>query len=312
MLRGPLSDPQYRPRFSGHETFPLRYGWLKKAFDAVEQSNPGEDNKWVFNREDAIARFGVGKNMVASMRHWAMSAGILHEANDRIRSTDLGMALFSDKGIDPFMEHPATLWIVHWELAGKPTKTTWYWAFNYFPDSAFDRENLANSVISVAGDMGWPRAAESTIKKDVACFIRTYVSQELNSSLSHEDGLESPLAELGLIAQEPRGSGFRFSRGPKETLGLGAFCYGLNDFWSDRFNYANTLTLETLAFEPGSPGRVFLLDEAELIEMMFRLEEITHGRYSWTESAGLKQLSRQNALSNTELFDLLKHDYESK
>ena len=34
MTRGPLYEPDYKPQFSGHETFPLRYGWLKKAFDA--------------------------------------------------------------------------------------------------------------------------------------------------------------------------------------------------------------------------------------------------------------------------------------
>ena len=35
----PFHDPNYRPQFSGHETFPLRYGWLKKAFDQVAETN---------------------------------------------------------------------------------------------------------------------------------------------------------------------------------------------------------------------------------------------------------------------------------
>ncbi len=34
MARGPLYQDKYRPQFSGHETFPLRYGWLKKAVEA--------------------------------------------------------------------------------------------------------------------------------------------------------------------------------------------------------------------------------------------------------------------------------------
>ena len=41
MLRGPLYGDDYRPQFSGHETFPLRYGWLKKAFDAVLGTEDG-------------------------------------------------------------------------------------------------------------------------------------------------------------------------------------------------------------------------------------------------------------------------------
>ena len=35
MLRGRLYEDDYKPKLSGHETFPLRYGWLKKAFDAA-------------------------------------------------------------------------------------------------------------------------------------------------------------------------------------------------------------------------------------------------------------------------------------
>ena len=79
MRRGPLYRDDYRPRLSGHETFPLRYGWLKKAFDAVENSADPEGAKSVFHADDAIARFGVGKNMVASIRHWATVAGVIDD-----------------------------------------------------------------------------------------------------------------------------------------------------------------------------------------------------------------------------------------
>ena len=54
--RGPLYESESRPLFSGHETFPLRYGWLKKAFDAVAAVEADEKNKSVFLGDDAIAR----------------------------------------------------------------------------------------------------------------------------------------------------------------------------------------------------------------------------------------------------------------
>ena len=60
MVRGPLYQNNYRPQLSGHETFPLRYGWLKKAFDAIDATE-ADANKAVFLGEDAIARFGVGQ-----------------------------------------------------------------------------------------------------------------------------------------------------------------------------------------------------------------------------------------------------------
>ena len=34
----------------------------------------------VFLADDAIARFGVGKNMVASIRHWATFAGVISDS----------------------------------------------------------------------------------------------------------------------------------------------------------------------------------------------------------------------------------------
>ena len=43
MARGPLFQDTYRPQFSGHETFPPRYGWLKKAFDAVRVTKEHTD-----------------------------------------------------------------------------------------------------------------------------------------------------------------------------------------------------------------------------------------------------------------------------
>ena len=39
--------------FSGHETFPFRYPWLKKGFDAV-RTDP-----LIFQQDDAITSLGV-------------------------------------------------------------------------------------------------------------------------------------------------------------------------------------------------------------------------------------------------------------
>ena len=101
MLRGPLYQEDYRPQFSGHETFPLRYGWLKKAFDEVLKTEDSEKNRTVFSGEDAIARFGVGKNMVASMRHWATVMGVIRDTTvkGRTETTQLGRCLFGRDGL---------------------------------------------------------------------------------------------------------------------------------------------------------------------------------------------------------------------
>lgn len=310
MLRGPLYRDDYRPQLSGHETFPLRYGWLKKAFDAVRETEGDPDNRLVFSGEDAIARFGVGKNMVASMRHWALAAGVLTaHASGNVATTPLGRHLFADDGLDPYMEHPATSWLVHWHLCGRPNKTTWFWAFNHHPATFFERDTLSKAIDRLARDRGWVHTL-ATIRRDVACFVHTYTSQRPSGQKSHEDTLESPLTELGLIRQVGKHDGFRFVRGRKPSLGMGVFTHVVTDFWSHFSATARTLSFESLAHEPGSPGRVFLLDENDVVDRLARLEDVSNGIYRWSETAGLKQLIRNRETSIEEAIPFIEADYD--
>ncbi|MCY3604751.1 MAG: DUF4007 family protein [Gammaproteobacteria bacterium] len=298
-MRGPLFQEGYRPHLTGHQTFPLRYGWLKKVFDEVSATETQDENKSVFLHESAIARFGVGKNMVASMRHWASAAGIIVEARDspHIRTTKLGRLLFGSRGFDLYMENPATLWLIHWHLAARTQKTTWFWAFNYFPAQTFEREQLIDGIQRIASLLNWTRVSSTTIRKDVACFIRTYVAQQPPKQSLSDGFLESPLTELGLVKANGPSNGFRFVRGPKMTLDDGVFAYALLDFWSRYSGNTATLSFEAIAHEPGGPGRVFLLDENHVADRLATLEDVTKGMLRWNETAGLKQVVRDPDLA---------------
>ena len=314
MVRGPLYSEDYRPQLSGHETFPLRYGWLKKAFDAVQAADE-ENGRAVFASDDAIAHFGVGKNMVASMRHWARCAGVTEEVDNGriIRTTALGRLLFADAGLDPYMEDPGTSWLVHWSVSGhyQARKTTWFWAFNHYSALSFERDILVRNIDRLAKDRNWSRASIATIRRDVSCFIRTYVAQPLGRQMNYEDALESPLTELGLIRSVGRRDGFRFVRGPKPSLGPGVFSYAVTDFWENYSPNANTLSFEALSHEPGSPGRAFILDENDLVDLLTSMEDVTDGNYSWSETAGLKQLVRTRVLRADEALEFVKRDYST-
>lgn len=98
--------------FSGHETFPLRQMWLKKV---VEQSLTHVVPKNTFADENAIAEFGVGKNMVASIRHWALACDVIRDDRpEGYTVTPTAIAIFDDHGLDPYSENPNTAWYVHW------------------------------------------------------------------------------------------------------------------------------------------------------------------------------------------------------
>ena len=59
-----------RAKFTGHDTFPLRYGWLYKAVNHLNSGGKLQTSK-EDETQQAIIKLGVGKNMVAFFAEWA-------------------------------------------------------------------------------------------------------------------------------------------------------------------------------------------------------------------------------------------------
>lgn len=271
-------------QFAGHETFPLRLLWLKKAFDAVQDGAPSG----TFQEHDAIARFGVGRNMAMSMRHWALASGFFEETERLVSPTPLGRLLLADEGLDPFLERPATIWLCHWHIAGTPeVTTTAFHAFNALTAIEFDSGALIDDLFEIVTEKGW-RATRGTLKRDVEVFLRSYVRK---GDALNEDAAEPLLAELGLIREARLGGWYEFVRGPKPNLPDGVFAYALADFWR-RQGGASTLAAEQICYAPGSPGRVFKLDEDSVITRLMHLAELTDDVWQWSDTAGLRQVQK--------------------
>ena len=60
MLRGPLGKEKYKPKFSGHDTFPFRYAWLTKIVHYLETGNVKKIKKFEKNILNVMVDFGVG------------------------------------------------------------------------------------------------------------------------------------------------------------------------------------------------------------------------------------------------------------
>ena len=300
-----LLEKGYRPAFSGHETFPPRYGWLKKGFDAVNNAADPKRAKAVFSDESAIARFGVGKNMVTSIRHWCELGGVIAatEGGDGLVATRFGKAVFADDGLDPYMEEDATIWLLHANLVLNTRATSWYWLFNYFDQTSFSRADLVGELQRLGVAQGWQRLSETTIRRDVECLVRTYAGGRGAAWGAHEETADSPLAELGLLRPIGGRDRFQLMRGPKPTLPSTVFAWALWRFFTDRGN-AQTASVESLAYEAGSPGRIFVLDEQDLVQRLSMVEADTGGAFRWSETAGLRQVVRTKQLTEAHAFKL--------
>lgn len=226
-------------QFSGHETFPLRQLWLRKAYDAAAEGE-GRPAKEVFAPDVGIRRFGVGKNMVAAIRHWALACDVMSEARDgRISIGTTGHALFGSSGLDPFLERPATAWWVHWLLAGRAQRsTTWWWVFNQGAQHAFDVERLTDSLKSTVEQAGH-KTSRVTLKRDVEVCLRCYAAKR--DGRGGDEAVEPLLSELGLI-NEGAGGSFSFLRNSQRSLPDGIFAMALLEFWAERDARLGTVT----------------------------------------------------------------------
>lgn len=292
------STLQNAPHYSGHETFPLRQTWLKKVVDLANS----EDRiaKRVFTDDDAIARFGVGKNMVSSIRHWALACAIMVEdrtVGDYVLKQH-AKDIFTNGGWDPYAENQSTAWYVHWQLAGIGERsTTWYWLFNHVASANFSKHDLEQSLISFAGSLEQSKKiAPSTLARDIDTCLRSYAPRSVASSI--EDLTEPLLGELAIVREDQKGI-FSFQRGPKPTLSDSLFVWAMLDFWTRHHNESSVLSFDSISYGKGSPGQVFKLDEDSIADRLLRLEAVTNGRLAWTDAAGLRQVHRRgHNLSN--------------
>src|SRR5262249_53839098 len=151
-----------------------------------------------FLREDAIVALGVGKNMVRSIRHWALASGVLIEEprtrGSALKPTPLAELLFGDGGRDPYLEDPNSLWLLHWYIGTKPQRcTTWQWAFNMIPSNEFTRESLITSLKEEMRRNGYQSWSENSLKRDIDIFLRTYLPARFGNTTVLEDSLDCPL-----------------------------------------------------------------------------------------------------------------------
>lgn len=286
--------------FSGHETFSLRHGWLKKGIDGVSKESS------FFSTEEAMIRLGVGKNMVQAIRHWCLATRIVQEDSEKRGSlipSDLGKNIFLDGNLDPYLEDSATLWLLHWHLATNiHHSTTWFWMFNHYNSLEFNKEKVALELQFWLERQGTKVASENTLKRDIECFLRTYVASRQTRATVSEDSLDCPLTDLRLITELDDGKTYQFERGSQDSLPDEIFVYTLVKFWQMKERPEN-IALSKMLSEAGSPARIFKLDENSLVHRLERAEVITEGAFLYDETAGLKQIYRRGEVDLTRLLE---------
>lgn len=269
-----------RPRFSGHQTFSFRYGWLEKGCQLIR------DGRY-FSDPDALTHLGVGKNMVESIRYWCEIFGL---AEDRAL-TPFGEALLDPReGWDPWLEDDASLWLLHWKLCSQQhvmTAATLLFGKMHKPE--FDRHEWLELLRRHDSKGQGKETSVPTLERDMECCLKMYAPlKAAGKKRVLELSYACPFQELGLLTSLEGSSLLRFSIGPKSGLPSEIVGYAIWDYL--RASARNALRLSELVYADYAPGQIFMLDENSLVEAVMRLH---HSRrwgacFNLTASEGIE------------------------
>lgn len=259
-------------KFSGHETFPVREGWLHKGMKLV-----GESPELLLD-EEVADQLGVGRNMAKSIRHWLLVTG-LAEASGResrgkaplLRLTEIGQLVWN---FDPYFLSPGTWWILHANLVNNvASTTTWSWFFNNFNHDRFDRAVCLESLRRFVESSQKRVPSISTLTRDLGCLLQSYARMIPAANDDPEDGAECPFRELGLLTYYRTSGYFRIDNSQK-VIPPHVFGYVMSLAFPVAVSSSKRTDVRLLDVvrTSGGPGRVFCLNGESLFETVSRIE----------------------------------------
>ena len=276
--------------FSGHESFPCKTLWLKKGYDFIYGNNN-------FNAADAVVKLGVGKNMVASIRYWMKSFGLLKEGG----LAEVAGLVFADNiGIDPYVADLGTLWLLHYLMISSREATLYNLLFTRFQRERriFERQHIVSFVKRYMAENGkLKNYNENTVKKDVAVLLQNYVQPMKAQAMEDYSTL---LIDLDLV-RTTDGKQYIFNQEGKRRLPPDILMYAI----IEEKKADNSIDYDTLQ----NIGLMFCLNDMELIADLLLLQERYPDVIRYSDTAGLRQVQ---FLRSVESLNVLRHYYQNE
>lgn len=260
-----------RYSFSGHESFYCKSLWLKKGHDAA-------NNGLNFNSPDAVAKLGVGKNMVSSIRYWMRSFGLLNEQG----LTDFSKYIFDEaSGKDPYIEDIGTMWLLHYQIVKEGIASIYHLTFLDFKreKKEFDIDQLLSFIKRKCNVPEQKNVYnENTVKKDIKAFLQMYVAPSDTRSI---EDFSAILIDLGLIKKLGENK-YAFAEIPSSAINEHIILYTLLDIKGE----SNVISLDTMQ----EVALTFGLSISSLVEIIQNLVSLYPEKIAYTDNSGIKNI----------------------
>ena len=272
--------------FTGHETFYCRNYWLKKGLDLLWNGKK-------FN-EEAVVELGVGKNMVNAIRFWLKAFALVDEEE---QPNELAEFIFHDeKGIDPFIEDPATIWLLHYYLVTQKRSSIYHFVFNIFRKQRIEfNEDQLITFLNRKVEESSQNIHSSSIKKDARVFLQNYLLPTKTKGI--EDDFSRLLYELELVQRFHKGEErdaknnkqpwwFRIDNKFRADLPYEVVLYCIKENPA----YGNAISFRQLSSDQDSVGTVFALSDSGLMHKIEQIVKNHPKKAVFTDDGGVRVL----------------------
>jgi hypothetical protein len=275
--------------FSGHESFQCKSLWLKKGFDYLRNGNK-------FTDEDAVAKLGVGKNMVASIRFWLKAFGLT--TNDVI--TPIAQYLLdTEAGKDPYTEDITTLWLLHFLIVSTEAASLYSLLFVEYQreKKEFTRADLQAFIKRKCNVPEQKNVYnENTVKKDIGVLLKNYVAP---SDLKSIEDFSALLISLNLVTYKGNDV-YAFQEIKESTINPMVILFALVRLkGNDRTVSFDTLQILSL---------IFCLPITSLVGVIKSLEKQLPNVIVFSDNSGIKNVQ---FLTEVDEIEVLNNYYNS-
>ena len=186
-----MANDKVKIRLQGHEKFVLREGWLNKGIVQVK------NNPTVFLGKEGPDVFGIGNNMVKSLRYWLKAFNLIVEKGAAgVQLSKCGEVV---QKYDSYFEDIFTLWVLHSNIVHNADEATaWHLFFNYCDIEDMDKEQITQIMIRELNKYTHNVSfSEKSLRNDIDVILSMY--GKVKEMIDPEDKNVSPFARLDLI-----------------------------------------------------------------------------------------------------------------
>lgn len=265
------NNSKIKIRLQGHEKFALREGWLNKGLIMVKK-NPS-----AFQGKDGPDIFGIGNNMVKSLRYWLRAFGLIVEVPGKGASlTEMGELILQN---DPYFEDIFTIWLLHSFIAkNKDEATSWYMFFNKIEIQDLEKDQIEKILLrEITKYAAGITFSDKSVGNDLDVLLNMYGKNKEQSD--PEDKSNSPLAQLALI----KNIGGKYSKNHPNRKDINEFIV-LQELAS-LLDGKESISIDDAINGDNGLARIYQLSTVTANEMLDRLDALEYIRVNRT--AGL-------------------------